>query len=221
MTDGEALRDRVPGGPRIPRVPARDDDRAVEHTLFRSAFRQVASPVAVLLARTGRGGTRGITCTSAVSLSGRPPMLLVAVDDKTGMTATVRETGRFSVNFLAADRAAWAHAFSSRDQDLGELASVIVPGRTPVPTLAAGTSAVLECRTADVHRGGDHWILCGTVVHARFQADTEPLLYLGGSYGTFHSATGTAAPHEPPVPAVAGPASHPETPPDTQPQTQP
>ncbi|NLU72692.1 flavin reductase family protein [Streptomyces sp. HNM0575] len=202
MTDGGAP--SIAGG-----------DRAVEHGLFRHAFRQVASPVAVLLARTGQGGTRGITCTSVVSLSGRPPMLLVTVDDKTGMTRTVREAGRFSVNFLAADRAAWARAFSTRDQDLGALAPVIVPGRTPVPTLAAGTSAVLECRTADVHRGGDHWILCGTVVHARFQADAEPLLYLAGRYGRFQPAPAAAAPqerhepHEPHEPAGVEPAPQP------------
>lgn len=159
-------------------------DSMVEATRFRQAFRQVPAPVAVLLVRTAQGGVTGITCTSAGSLSGEPPMAMVAVDDKTGITPLIEQAGRFSINYLAADRAGWARAFSSRGSELSALASVLVPGRTPVPTFASGTTAVLECRAADIHRGGDHWIVSGNVLHARFQSDVEPLVYLGGRYGT-------------------------------------
>jgi flavin reductase (DIM6/NTAB) family NADH-FMN oxidoreductase RutF len=160
-------------------------DRPVESLLFRHAFRQVPGPVAIVLVRGEEGGALGITCTSATSLSGDPPMALVCVDDKTGVERPVREAGRFSINYLAADRAEWARAFSSQGRDLAPLAAVIGTGRTQVPTLLTGTTAVLECGTESIHRGGDHWILCGTVLHARFQHDTEPLVYLGGQYGTF------------------------------------
>ncbi|WP_416904360.1 flavin reductase family protein [Micromonospora echinospora] len=160
----------------------------VEPARFRAAFRQVPAPVAIVLVPGGPAGVTGITCTSATSLSGEPPMVMLAVDEKTRLAPLAEQAGRFSVNYLATDRAPWARAFASRGQDLNELAAVVVAGRTGVPTLATGTTAVLECRTAQVYRGGDHWILCGEVRHARAQTDVEPLLYLGGCYGTFQAA---------------------------------
>ena len=160
-------------------------DRPVQSLTFRHAFRRVPAPVAIILARGENGGVLGITCTSATSLSGDPPMVLVCVDDKTGVERAIRAAGRFSVNFLAADRAEWAGMFSSRGRDLDRLSPVLGTGRTPVPTLRTGTTAVLECGVEAVHAGGDHWIICGLVAHARFQSDTEPLVHLGGRYGTF------------------------------------
>ncbi|WCN78674.1 flavin reductase family protein [Micromonospora sp. LH3U1] len=162
-------------------------DRLVETPRFRAAFRQVPAPVAIVLVPAGPAGVTGITCTSATSLSGQPPMVLVAVDEKTGLAPLAERAGRFSINYLAADRAAWAQAFAARGRDLDELTAAVVTGRTQVPTLATGTTAVLECRTTAVHQGGDHWILCGEVLHARSQTDARPLLYLNGRYGTFQA----------------------------------
>lgn len=160
-------------------------DRAVEGIRFRHAFRRVPAPVAIVLVHGEAGGVLGITCTSAASLSGDPPMALVCVDDKTGVERAIRTAGRFSVNFLAADRAEWAGMFSARGRDLGALSGVVGTGRSPVPVLRTGTTAVLECGVAAIHDGGDHWIVCGLVSHARSQSDAEPLVYLDGRYGTF------------------------------------
>lgn len=159
--------------------------RPVEAERFRRAFRQVPAPVAIILVAGERGGVLGITCTSATSASGDPPLAVVCVDDKTGVDRAIRRAGRFSVNFLAADRAEWAAAFSSRGRDLGLLTAFLGTGRTPVPILRTGTTAVLECGLEAIHPAGDHWIVSGLVSHARFQADAQPLAYLGGRYGTF------------------------------------
>ncbi|PXY18912.1 flavin reductase family protein [Prauserella muralis] len=159
--------------------------RLVDNMRFRQTFRRIPAPVAVVLVATANGGTTGITCTSAQSLSAEPPMAVVAIDDKTGLVPLIRHAGRFSINYLAADRSNWADAFSARGADLAELADIIVPGRTSVPTFATGTTAVLECASAEIHPGGDHWIVSGAIAHARFQADAEPLLYRAGAYGAF------------------------------------
>ncbi|MBX6354839.1 MAG: flavin reductase family protein [Micromonosporaceae bacterium] len=174
-------------------------DRAVDLTRFRHAFQQVPGAVAIILVPSGDPGITGITCTSAASLSGTPPMAMVAVDDRTGVAQSARQAGRFSINYLAADRAGWARAFSARGHALDDLLAVIVPGRSGVPTLATGTTAVLECRVDAIHRGGDHWILCGTVLHARSQADARPLVYHAGRYGTFTQHT---------TDAIDGPNAH-------------
>src|SRR3569833_2384834 len=132
MTDTERL---TPAGP----------GRVAEDARFRHAFRQVPAPVAIVLVHGEHGGVVGITCTSATSLSADPPMLVFCVDDKTGVERAIRAAGRFSVNFLAADRAEWARAFSSRGRHLEALAAVIGTGRTPVSSLWLGSSFVVVC----------------------------------------------------------------------------
>ncbi|HEX6470090.1 MAG TPA: flavin reductase family protein [Streptosporangiaceae bacterium] len=185
----------APARPAPGRPAAAQPERPAETMRFRQAFRRVPAPVAVLLVHAEGGGILGLTCTSAASLSADPPMAVVCVDDKTGVTHAIRQAGRFSVNFLAADRAEWAHAFSSRGRRLDALAGVVGTGRTEVPVLRTGTTSVLECGVAAIHSGGDHWIVCGLVSHARFQADTEPLIYLAGRYGVFAGDPSPLPPH--------------------------
>jgi len=157
----------------------------VEAERFRRSFRGVAGCVAVVLAEDGLGGVRGMTCTSAVSLSVNPPLVVMCLDDKTHMRELISAAGRFSTNYVADDFAWMAKAFSERNKSLDHVAHAIVSGRTRVPTLAYGTTSVLECDVQAIHPGGDHWLLVGVVRHARFQADAQSLLYRGGRYGSF------------------------------------
>ena len=69
----------------IPEDTYRPTGKMAEPRVFRGAFRALAAPVAVLLVAIPGGGVRGMTATSAVSLSGEPPMVLICPDDKTGM----------------------------------------------------------------------------------------------------------------------------------------
>lgn len=163
----------------------RPTGKTAEPRVFRGAFRALAAPVAVLLVATPGGGVRGMTATSAVSLSGEPPMVLICPDAKTGMAELAQEAGVFSINFLAHGFDSIARAFSSAGRTLDGVVPKIVLGQTGVPTLSFGTVSVLECELAYSYPGGDHSILCGLVRHARFQADAAPMLYGSGAYGMF------------------------------------
>lgn len=157
--------------------------KLVDAERFRRSFRCLAGSVAVILTAEGESGVKGIVCTSAVSLSSAPPMVLVCIDDKTGMTPLIERSGEFSVNYLASDFAAFATAFTS-GVGLKDIAPNVVSGRTGSPVLGSGTCSVLECRVHAIYPGGDHAILCGVVQHARFQADADPLIYQAGRYGS-------------------------------------
>lgn len=152
---------------------------------FRYSLRQVPAAVSVVLTRSAAGAIRGVTCTSATSVSADPPMALVCVGARTGVADLVREDGWFSINVLAADRSAIARAFTVGGNAIDPDAVRVGPGRSGVPVLITGTVCVLECQLAAVHPGGDHWVLHGTVRHARFQADVHPLCYCRGTYGRF------------------------------------
>jgi flavin reductase (DIM6/NTAB) family NADH-FMN oxidoreductase RutF len=159
--------------------------RLVSRAEFARAFRRVPGPVAVVLVRTAAGPVRGITCTSAAALSGSPPMAVFSVDAKTAFAEEIRRAGRYSINYLAADRDGWAAAFARGDASLDALVPVIRDGRGGTPTLATGTAVVLECEVADVLPGGDHWIVTGRIAHARTQSDAPALVYEAGRYGGF------------------------------------
>lgn len=160
-------------------------NRSVSRAEFQQAYRHVPLPVAIVLVRDLNGVIRGITCTSATSLSASPPMAMFSVDDKTSFVHCVENSGQFSINYLAADRADWARAFSRGGASLDALVPVIGLGRNLAPALSSGTTAVLECQLADVARGGDHWIVTGTITYCRRQSDAPALLYRAGSYGSF------------------------------------
>lgn len=199
-------------------ITYRPTGKLAEPRAFRGAFRALAAPVAVLLVPIPGGGVRGMTATSAVSLSGEPPMVLICTDDKTGMAELAQEAGAFSINYLAHGFDSIARAFSSAGRALDGVVPKIVLGKTGVPTLSFGTVSVLECELAYAYPGGDHSILCGLVRHARFQADSAPMLYGSGSYGVFQAPV----PKHPAGAAPSRPAmSTSETSPTAKPATAP
>jgi len=152
---------------------------------FARAFRHVPGAVAVVLARTATGLVRGLTCTSATSLSAAPPMALFSADAKTRFADEVRLSKQYSINFLASGFEDWARAFALGGQSLDSLVHAIHPGRSGAPTLATGTTAVLECHLEEIFPGGDHWIVTGRILHARSQSDAPALVYRAGVYGGF------------------------------------
>jgi flavin reductase ActVB len=182
---------RSPVCPMTDETPSHHGERKTVNRLkkidaerFRRSFRGLAGSVAVVLTAHDTQGVKGIVCTSAVSLSSEPPMILVCIDDKTGMSPLMEQCGDFSVNYLAREFAFIAQAFT-KGIGLEHVAPKIVSGRTGAPTLGSGTCSVFECRVHAIYPGGDHSIVCGVVQHARFQSDTDPLLYRSGRYGTF------------------------------------
>jgi flavin reductase (DIM6/NTAB) family NADH-FMN oxidoreductase RutF len=159
--------------------------KLAESERFRKSFRGIAGSVAIILVSNRDGGVKGITCTSAASLSSDPPMIVICLDQKTDMIPLIRDADAFSVNYLAHGYEFLARAFTDRDGRLDEVAPRIVTGRSGEPVLGSGTCSVLECKVAAIYPGGDHSIISGFVQHGRFQSDAAPLLYGAGRYGAF------------------------------------
>ncbi|GAA5144937.1 hypothetical protein GCM10025768_01450 [Microbacterium pseudoresistens] len=160
--------------------------RTIAPQSFRSAYRQVPGPVAVVLTRTETGTVVGITCTSATSLSADPAMATFSVDVKTSFLGSLEATRVFSVNYLAADRVDVARAFARGGDDLARIAHLIVSDPiTSIPTLGSGTVAVLQCELDATLRCGDHDLVTGAIVRSRYHGDETALVYSGGAYGAF------------------------------------
>lgn len=146
---------------------------------FRRAMGQLVTGVTVVTTRDPAGRPLGMTASAVASLSLRPPMVLVCVDRQAEIHRPLLAARHFGINVLAAGQVELA-----RDFALKEAKSWDGLGMTDspqgVPRLP-GVLAFLECRREDVHQGGDHSIVTGTVQWGT-TGPGNPLCYFGGTY---------------------------------------
>jgi flavin reductase (DIM6/NTAB) family NADH-FMN oxidoreductase RutF len=161
-------------------------DRRLRHAdgaAFRHAMQAVASGVAIIAC--GEGEARlGCTITSLASLSLAPPTLVVCLARSSSTLAGLRETGAFSVSFLAARHQALAHRFSGHGGAHGARRFDGAPWitlSTGAPVLADAIAA-FDCLTEEVIERHSHAIVLGAVVSLREGAGEPALARRRGEY---------------------------------------
>jgi 3-hydroxy-9,10-secoandrosta-1,3,5(10)-triene-9,17-dione monooxygenase reductase component len=166
------------------------DLNAVGPDRFRAVMGHFATGVAVVTA-TSPSGPVGMTANAVCSLSLDPLLLLVCFDREARTLATVRDTGRFGVNVLAAGQEDLARLFASKAPEDEKFAEVGHRVHDGIPVIE-GTLAWIGCRLERLEPGGDHIIGIGAVEMAEMStgrgpahAEPEPLLWYRGTYGTF------------------------------------
>jgi flavin reductase len=148
---------------------------------FKSAMRQVASPVAVIAAQNGK--TRGgLTATAVCSAATDPPTILVCVNRNASAEPIIAGSGAFSVNFLDEDQSGIARLFSTPklDSDARFAEGVWKRGVTGAPMLQGAVSA-FDCQVVEIVPCGTHSIFLGRVL-AVGSSESSPLLYRDGFF---------------------------------------
>jgi flavin reductase (DIM6/NTAB) family NADH-FMN oxidoreductase RutF len=130
-----------------------------------------------------RGKVYGLTVSSFSSLSVDPLLVLVCVTSTNPLIEMVRSSRHAAITMLSEEQEAVSRFFAQ-------------PGRLPVdgysdftterwatgaPILAGGVAA-LDCEVYDMVPGGDHMILMGRVVEARYDGEKKPLIYFRRGY---------------------------------------
>lgn len=159
------------------------DDRT-----FRAVMARFATGVTVMTAMDGSGEPTGMTANAVTSVSLDPLLVLVCVGRDTDMAARVTSGGRFALSFLPAGAEDVSTHFADPDRSRGWPAFRDVEvrtARTGCPIIASSIGWV-DCTVADVHPGGDHVIVVGSVVAAGMDADgdVEALGYFRHGYVT-------------------------------------
>ena len=144
---------------------------------FRRTLGMFATGVTVLTTRSEEQ-VHGMTANAFMSVSLRPPLVLVSVDRRARMSNLLHEGTHFGVNVLEAGQAALSDRFAGRVVE-GEVEPrfELVHG-TP---LVEGALAHLIARVVRSYWGGDHSLFLGQVEYARY-GEGEPLLFHGGRY---------------------------------------
>ena len=153
---------------------------------FRDALGCFATGVTIITAMGADGQPIGLTANSFTSVSLDPPLLLVCIANNAGSAAVLEVADRFAVNVLQIGQQPTSNRFASKAEDRFGL-TPWEPGEFGTPVLT-GSLASFECARHAVHEGGDHFILVGRVLKARFEPRRDPLLYFRGKYRRLHFA---------------------------------
>src|SRR5271157_5401314 len=126
--------------------------------------------VSVVTARDGAIDA-GLTVNAFLSVSLNPPSVLVSLTMDADTTPVIERTGRFAVNFLAADQRALSERFARQvpsAEKFGGLSFHRGPGGI---ALLDGTLGAVECRVASQVPAYDHILFVGEVVHEELGRD--------------------------------------------------
>jgi flavin reductase (DIM6/NTAB) family NADH-FMN oxidoreductase RutF len=139
----------------------------------------VCTPVAVVTAFDG-DRPHGTTVSAFSSLSLTPPMVLVALDEKSDLLAMLRSSSRFGINILSHAQDDIAGRFATKGGDRFD--GVSWSPRAGAPHLLE-SACWFACDVAQLLSGGDHTIVLGNVLETD-HIDRAPLTYHCRSYGT-------------------------------------
>ncbi|MCE1179764.1 MAG: flavin reductase family protein [Micrococcales bacterium] len=149
---------------------------------FLAVMGGVCAPV-VVVTTLADGEPFGSTVSAFASLSRRPPMVTVALDNGSGLLHKIRESERFAINVLSESQSDIALTFATKGADKFSETEWEDHGGAP---RINGSTGWLLCDVASFVEGGDHTILLGSVVAAEDSPDA-PLIYHRRTFGTHAS----------------------------------
>lgn len=162
-----------------------DEEAQARARLFRDVLGRFASGVTVVTSMSG-GEPVGMTCQSFSSVSLEPPLVLFIPARTSRAWPLIQRSGRFCVNFLAADQAELSNRMASRGVDKFAGVSWTPAEHTGSPVLE-GTLAHVDCTIFAVHEAGDHYVVVGRVLGLHTTDVPDPLLFFQGRYRTTES----------------------------------
>ena len=150
----------------------------IDEFRFRQAMGHFATGVTVVTTAHA-GCLYGMTVSSFASLSLKPPLVLICVDQNLNTHTAIADAGQFAVNILEQRQEHLSRRFATREDD--KFTGIAWhTGRFGMPVLE-GALAVIECRLHNTFPGGDHTIFVGEVLDAEIDQGS-PLLYYRRGY---------------------------------------
>jgi flavin reductase (DIM6/NTAB) family NADH-FMN oxidoreductase RutF len=152
-----------------------------------ASFRQAAGQFAAGIVVVTTPGGHAMTVSAFTSVSLDPPLVLFCAEKIARFHDAVLAESSWAVSILAQDDEKTARWLATRGRPLdGQLDGVAHhPGRITGAPVLDGALAVLECRTAAVHDGGDHSIIVGQVTAVAGPGNPPsrgPLVHYAGAY---------------------------------------
>jgi len=129
----------------------------------------------------------GMTANAFMSVSLRPPLVLISVDNRARMHAMLNEGKRIGISVLSETQEALSDRFAGRPGGNAPEPNFDVVRETP---LVQGALAHLVARVTRSYWGGDHSLFLGHVEYAHY-GKGSPLLFHGGHYEALSAPEGS------------------------------
>lgn len=165
---------------------------SVSTDTFRETLSFLPGGVTVVTAREGDGSPSGLTATAVCSVSLRPPLVLVCVDEGSSTRGAMSASGCFAVNLLDEDQVRLAERFAGGRPDKFE-GVPWATAETGAPVLRAAVGYA-DCRVDRRVEAGDHDVFFGEVRAAEiFRPEAQnPLVYYLGEYRALRDVASTS-----------------------------
>jgi flavin reductase (DIM6/NTAB) family NADH-FMN oxidoreductase RutF len=149
---------------------------------LRRSLGHFATGVTVVTCCAPDGRPCGITANSFSSVSLDPPLVLWNIARVSNSLKAYLGAEYFAIHVLSAEQQDIAEHFARTDHTRFNGIEHTISGQN-VPILP-GVLARFDCRTREIHEGGDHHIIVGEV-DAHTASEGLPLLFFGGKYRRF------------------------------------
>lgn len=160
---------------------------SIEPRTLRQTVGHFVTGVTVVALATDEA-VHAMTANSFTSLSLDPPLVLFCAGKATRVGQLARVGTAFCVSILQQDQ-----------RDLSTYFAGAWKAEEPPPftfeswhgtPFLTGSAAALACDVADVHDGGDHWIVVGRVLGLRrVEEGADPLVFHAGRYAALAPTT--------------------------------
>jgi flavin reductase (DIM6/NTAB) family NADH-FMN oxidoreductase RutF len=164
-------------------VDVGDEPDADPAGAFRRVLGMFATGVTIITTQAG-GQVHGMTANAFMSVSLRPPLVVVAVDRRARMHRLLHVGRTYGVNVLGEHQGELSDHFAGRRLERAPDPVFQLIRDTP---LVQGAIAHLVARVVKTYWGGDHALFLGQVEYARWD-EGEPLLFHGGRYESLRAA---------------------------------
>jgi len=155
---------------------------AVDPDAFRRTIARWATGVAVVTAHEA-GRDAGLTVNALLSVSLRPPLLLVSLTSDADTTPVIERTHRFAVSILSEGQRPLSERFAQTLSGDEKFAGLSVRRDADGVAVLDGALATLRCRVAQVVPIADHRLIIGRVTAVDAGSDGLPLLFYRSRYG--------------------------------------
>jgi flavin reductase (DIM6/NTAB) family NADH-FMN oxidoreductase RutF len=150
---------------------------------YRAVMGHFCTGVAIVTGSV-QGRAAGFTAQSVQSISLDPPLMSICPAKSSTSWPTVRSSGYFCVNFLAAGQRDLCHRFAQSGIEKFN-GSTWSPSKCGSPIID-GVLGFVDCRIEAEHDAGDHTIVIGRVLDLRIvHPESKPLLFFRGQFGSF------------------------------------
>ncbi|MDO0932251.1 flavin reductase family protein [Streptomyces sp. DG2A-72] len=149
---------------------------------YRRVLGHLPTGVTVLTAFLPDGTPTGMAANSVTSVSLKPPMILVCPAKSSTTWLSIRDAGRFCVNFLASHHAELCARFAQRGTE--RFAGVDWHPGAAGPALDDAIGW-LQCEILAEHEAGDHTVVIAGVTDIEASPQGSPLVFFKGKFGTF------------------------------------